>query len=185
MSQFQIPIPGAIRQRMTIQPPLPYTADGVLLRASDGETVRYEDMRMMKQMVTVRIEEELESRDSLTLAGSPSYVLGIVCMSNEADLEVVLSAARHLGLLSRYEIVRTYKEALDDRYEKNYIEVRLECGEEMLAVAEDVLDGSPVRETVPLMVSLGERRQIWLGLFEAAGYRVQWGGTLNVRKTHL
>lgn len=163
MSQFQIPIASDIRSAMTI---------------------RNEDMRLIKRRVLVRIEEEL---DDVTFKQGErcQYVLGVVCMSSDADLHLIMAAARHLGLLSRYDVERQYKEKLDEQYEKNFIEVRLECGYEDVCVGIDTFDGSAVKATVPIMLSLDERRRIWLGLFEAAGYKVRWGGTLNVRKTHI
>lgn len=183
MSQFQIPVPSAVRQRMSIAPTPLYSADGTVIGMSAREASHYEDLRLMKQRTTIRIEEELDDWNRIDM--SHRYILGIVCLSNDADLEVILAAARHLGLLDRYEVLRRYKEALDDRYEKNFIEIRLSVGTVELAVSSDIVDGSPRCETVPLMLSLGERRRIWLGLFEAAGYKVQWGGTLNVRRTHI
>lgn len=150
---------------------------------SAREAGRYEDLRLMKQRTIVRIEEEKDIRNRNDM--SHRYTLGIVCLSNDADLEVILAAARHLGLLDSYEVVRRYKEALDERYEKNFIEISLSVGTVELAISSDIIDGSPHCETVPLMLSLGERRRIWLDLFEAAGYKVQWGGTLNVRRTHI
>lgn len=184
MSLFQIPIPKNVRQSMTIQPPLPHTEDGVLLYPSDSEIQRYEDYRQMKQRVTVRIEEEADERN-WEPGKHCRYILGVVCMSSDADLLVILAAARHLGLISRYEIIRKYKEELDERYEKNFIEVSVESGYTDIQIGIDTYDNSPVVNEVPVMISLEERKHVWLGLFEAAGYKVKWGGTLNVRKTHI
>lgn len=183
MSQFQIPIPNAVRERMSVSPPPAWSQDGEVLPVPEAEVRRYADLRLMKQRAVVRIEEDID--DTRWGVAGHNYILGVVCMPNDADLKVILAAARHLGLLERYELIRDYKERLDERYEKNFVEIRVSVGCEVLRVTSDVVDGSPRNETFSIMLSLGERRQIWLGLFEAAGYRVQWGGTLNVRKTHI
>lgn len=184
MSQFSIPITPEARRSMTLLPPPPYTPDGDILCPSDDVVSRYGDIRQMKQRTMVRIEEELYEV-AAHADGNVYYILTVVCMSSRADLDVILASARHLGLVSRADVIYDYKEELDPQYEKNCIEVRCEIGYETLQTAVDGFDDSAVMRDYPIRLSLGERRRIWMGLFEAAGYRAQWGGTLNVRKTHI
>lgn len=164
---------------MTLSPPPSYTKDGDLLYVTDADILRrYADMAAMKSRRLVYVEERLDvSRDPET---STCFRMLLRCMSSEADLELIFSAASALGLVgAHWRVEEGYEEALSERYEHSYVEVRYESGTYIQS-----LDDEEFR-ALPVYLSAFERKRIWMGLFEAAGYKVKWGNALNVRRRAL
>lgn len=164
---------------MTLLPPPSYTKDGRLLPVTDPDTLRrYADMAAMKRRSWIYVEERLDvSKDHDT---DTCFRMLIRCMSSDADLELVFSAASELGLVgAHWRTDWGFEEALSEQYERNYVEVRYESGTFV-----QNLDDEEFR-VLPIYLSASERRRIWMGLFEAAGYKVKWGDALNVKRRSL
>lgn len=172
MSKFQFPIPQHIKQGMTLLPTPMHTKGGDIVPYPEHVLQRYADMREMKQRVVVRYEESL---DADFYPDHTRYVMTVLYMSADADLEIIFAAARHLGMVGHYDIKRVYKEELDDRYEKNCLMAYYQCPTERVDVDYDTY------LELPVVTGIEQRRKIWEGLFEAAGYRVEYGKVLNAR----
>lgn len=188
---FAIPIDPAVKAGLTVCPPpfvtevakvsakevagvtsdillSPYTESPALLR-------RYADMAEQKKMITVRIDEEL---DSFRYPNSNDhYRMMIRDISSRADLTLIMEAALHLGLISTYSIRYDVREGLKEDYERAYIDVEYTIGYKTLEV-----DGVLTRH-VPIIIPYAQRRSCWRGLFEALGYVTRWGDcVLNVKR---
>lgn len=136
---------------------------------------RCDDQARWKQSFTVYVEDVLE--DACRQYGvAPRFLMVIRGMSCTADLYIILCAARHLGLTSHYSVNVGYNERLSDEYERGYIEVSYTAGIRVVELDDETM----VEE--PIALSETERRNIWTGLFEAAGYRVSFGNATSVPK---
>ena len=173
-------IPQSIKDGMTIMPPPVSTLDGDLLPYPAEYAQHYADLAAIKRQHPIYIEEHVEDENAKGFASHLCYQMTIRCMSSAEDLRVILDAAAHLGLISTYRIERGEVDTLDPELEMNYIVVHSSIG----SVDMNITEGAPV-VNVPIYVQDRKRKEIWIGLFDAAGYRVEWGNALNIRKRKL
>lgn len=187
---FAIPIAPEVKAGLTVCPP-PSVAEVCHFRANSagGEVTvrlapytdnrellrRYADMAAQKRRMIVRIDEELDVFEHPGTA--EHYRMMIRDISSRADLTVIMDAARHLGLVSKYDITYDVREGLREEFEQSYISVAYTIGEKAIDS-----DGS-LQRRVPIFIPYDQRRNCWRGLFEAMGYATRWGDcVLNVKR---
>ena len=137
----------------------------------------YADLQAMKQRVMIRLVEELDDYNFPNT--HTHYIMMIRCMSNDADLRIILNAARHLMLISEYNIERVYVGELSNEYEKSTIYVSYTCANETILL--DELS----KHRVDVIIPYEKLKRIWLDLFFAAGYLAKWGGVLNIKRQQV
>jgi len=167
-------IPSSVRSAMTIMPPLMHTEDGGFIQYAPQFVQKYEDMRQMKQRFTIYVEERIN--EEAANMETYRYEMMVRCMSCIADMQVILAAAKHLGLIGSFQLRRDENDKLDAEFESNYIEVETSAPFENIQLDED----NAVFKSI--LYDADFRKGVWIGLFEAAGYRVSWGNALNIKR---
>lgn len=171
-------ITPAVRSSMSLMPPPVMTHDGEAIPYDDDYVSRYADLAEMKKKYPLWMEDSLDDE-----VPGPDRTLRrklfIRCLSSDGDLLLILAAARHLELISSFSVERGETEHLAKNLESGYIIVHYS-----LAVTEIPVD---VDASVFLPNCVDERRirEIWRGLFKAAGYRPRFDTARNVRRQRL
>lgn len=175
MSSYNYRISTEDREHCTVPPPPELKRDGTMVQLYPLGVKRYNDLMFEKQGMTVFIDEELDAYDH---PGSlRHYRMMIRCLPHRHDINIVLAAARHMLLVSKYEVAYEEREGLDPTLERGYWDVRYEIARDQMRADDDT------HVNVDIYVPYMERRRIWMELFEAMGYRVKWGSSvLNVRR---
>lgn len=163
-----------VREQMTVCPPPNTTPEGDVLPYPKSYVQRYADLRAMKQAHPIYIEEDLD--DSEEYHTTTKFRMLIRCLSSDADLQVIMAAAKHLDLVSQYTIKRGENDQLDPSLEISYLEILYTIGNHTVCI------GDELEHIVYFSLSKDERARMWVGLFEAAGYRVKWGNALNIKR---
>ena len=179
MSQYIHHISKEVRESMTVCPPPVYTLDGRIMPYSDDMMSRYADMAEMKRRLLIHVCDEYDY--GYAQQGQAQYQMHMIirCMSCDADLEVILRAALHLGLIGRYSVERKRRDGLDASLEAGYIEVKYCAADVCIDVDQEY------HVHTALHIDYRERQRIWQGLFEAMGYRVRFDGAMNIRRQSL
>lgn len=175
MSSFNIKIDDRDRENCTVPPPPEQRKDGSLVQVYPLGAKRYADLAMMKDGMTVYVDEELDTYDH---PGSlRHYRMMIRRMPYRADLNILMSAAMHMNLISKWKVEYAEHESLDPHLERGYWDVSYEIANEQMMADADM------RVVADVYVPYSLRRKVWQELFEALHYHVQWGSSvLNVRK---
>lgn len=189
MTKYHSRIPLHIRQRMTVCPPPEYDGEGNVMPYPDDTLQGYDDQRRAKEKFgPVFIDEEL---DNYVHPGTTTqYRMMIRRLPSREDLELIMLAARHMGLVDEFYIVLTRRDGLASELESTYIDVsystatvKYEDGwRYSQAERHPTKLDSDTRGEIPVVIDYWMRRRIWTELFLAAGYKVVWGNrVLNIK----
>lgn len=170
-------ISPSVKSAMTIMPLPMRTDDGEVVPYAQEFVQRYADLADMKRKFRVYVEEYVQ--DDSRGDDYIQYAMIVRGLSNDADMQLILNAAKHMCIISSWSMRRCENDHLDSSLDPNYIEVCMRPYMETILID----DGYVVHK--PLLLSAEFRNKIWIELFEAAGYIVCWGNAINVKRHYL
>lgn len=174
MSAFTTTISDSDRVGLTVAPPPVYQRDGTLCDPVPMTDARV-SARAMKEANLVYIDEELDAYDH---PGSlRHYRMMVRCMPWRSDLNVIMRAAQHMGLVGEYQVTYDERTGLNAELERGFWDVQYTIARE------EYLRDADLRAATDIYIPFAMRRRIWTELFSALGHRVKFGtSVLNVRR---